>query len=180
MRQVRDRIQGLLAQQSILKTRLLLINNSGWGHRAAVNQMISDRFNHTVRNTHAHTDEENYWSIASSQFVLCPSGFGYDTYRLWEVLLLGSIPIVESNEGFDRTYSRLPVLVVHKFDDLTPEFLNSVYTCFMTHASKFSYEHLNQRHWEELIDRSEKVGVDVIHSLMNEHPKRNPYCNYLD
>lgn len=181
MMQVRDRIRGLLAQaqQTALKTRLLLINNSGWGHRAAVNEMVSARFNHTVRNTFAKTEEENYWAIASSQFVLCPSGFGYDTYRLWETLLLGSIPIVESNEGFDRTFSRLPVLVVRSFSDLTPQFLHRAYNCFVSHADRFSYEHLSQRHWEGLIERAAQAGGSALHSLEVEHPKRNPYCNFL-
>jgi hypothetical protein len=37
----------------------------------------------------------HYLDIAQSKFVLCPSGLGFDTYRLWETIILGSIPIVE-------------------------------------------------------------------------------------
>ena len=27
--------------------------------------------------------------------MLCPSGAGFDSYRLWEALLLGAIPVME-------------------------------------------------------------------------------------
>ena len=31
------------------------------------------------------------------KFVLCPRGKGTDTHRFWEILLVGSVPIVEKN-----------------------------------------------------------------------------------
>jgi hypothetical protein len=79
--------------------------------------------------------EANYFQqIAEAKFVLCPSGMGYDTYRHWEVLLLGSIPVFESNPGFDRTFEKLPVLIVKNYADVTPELLETTYAKFAGHA----------------------------------------------
>lgn len=45
--------------------------------------------------TNLSIESDHYLQAAQSRFVLCPSGLGFDTYRLWETLLLGAIPIVE-------------------------------------------------------------------------------------
>lgn len=34
--------------------------------------------------------------------VLSPPGLGYDTYRYWETLLLGAIPVVYYNQGAEE------------------------------------------------------------------------------
>ena len=47
--------------------------------------------------------------------ILCAGLGGMDTHRLWEALLLGSIPVVEASPtgpGWERSFSLLPVLVV--------------------------------------------------------------------
>ena len=54
---------------------------------------------------------DHMMETAESRFALSPSGLGMDTYRLWQALLVGTVPVVESNAGLDRTYSSLPVLV---------------------------------------------------------------------
>ena len=64
-------------------------------------------------------DEPYQFQVARAKFVLCPSGMGWDTYRHWEVLLMGSIPVMESSPGFDRTFTDLPVLIVSSFDKVT-------------------------------------------------------------
>ena len=71
-----------------------------------------------------------YAQLAEAKFVLCPSGMGYDTYRHWEVLLMGGIPVFESSPGFDKTFHRLPVLIVASYDDVTPELLEATYAKF--------------------------------------------------
>lgn len=85
---------------AVNKTRLLLINNSGWQDRSKINDIVSQAFDRKVYNTYDRTlQRDHYRDVAESMFVLSPSGLGFDTYRLWETLLLGSIPIVESNAG---------------------------------------------------------------------------------
>ena len=75
-------------------------------------------------------------TIARSRFVICPPGIGFDTYRMWEVIALGSIPVVENSIGLPKSFSLLPVLVVHDLLTITPQFLESTYDCFYQHADK--------------------------------------------
>ena len=62
--------------------------------------------------------------VRSHKFVLCPRGNGFDTYRFWESLYLGAIPVVKDciNVGF---YKDLPIIVVDSYGDITQEFLES-------------------------------------------------------
>jgi len=177
------------------KTKLFTINNSGWKERTQINNDLIKKwatYNMTLLNTfpgkaskHAlakrppsEVFSNHYFEVASSKFLLCPSGLSMDSYRLWETLALGTIPVVESNPGFDRTYSNLPVLVVHNYTDLTPELLNRAYECFYENADRFKYIHLSLTYWHKLIHRAVKQG-SVAH-VTRYHPFRNAYCNFLD
>lgn len=110
--------------------------------------------------------------------MFAPSGMGYDTYRLWETLLLGAIPIVESNVGFDRTYANLPVLVVRNYTQLTPLLLRTAHRCFLRHAHRYSYEHLTEQYWLAAVQRAVHTGS--IQHISAAHPFRNKYCDFLD
>eukprot|EP01041_Mallomonas_annulata_P004936 gene4936-9853_t len=171
------------------KTKLLMINNSGWGDRKKINEQVIAAFNGTVSNSYAHPSksksksklqsrayDEHYSEIATSQFVLCPSGLGMDTYRLWETLFLGSIPVVESNAGLDRTYSSLPVLVINDYSELTPELLQRAFPCFVKHAHEFKYEHLREEYWLNLLANVTRTGV--LDQVDENHPFRNKYCDF--
>ena len=57
-----------------------------------------------------------FWdNLRRVSFALAPWGRGLDSNRVYEALLLGSIPIVLTSP-LDRLYSELPVLVVDRWD----------------------------------------------------------------
>jgi len=57
-------------------------------------------------------NRHNFWhAIGDAAFVAAPQGQGLDTHRLWEVLLMGSVPVVVSSP-LDRLYRPLPVLIL--------------------------------------------------------------------
>lgn len=68
-----------------------------------------------------------YIVTARSYAVLAMPGLGYDTYRLWESLALGSMPVLERGTGLDRSLYRLPALLVDDFADLTPYLVRQAY-----------------------------------------------------
>jgi hypothetical protein len=105
------------------------------------------------------------------------TGLGFDTYRLWETILAGSIPVVESNAGFDRTYSNLPVLVVRNYSDLTPALLDRAYPCIQQHAHRYNYHHLTEKYWVDLVQTAVRTGSNA--HVMEQHPFRNKYCDFL-
>jgi hypothetical protein len=76
----------------------------------------SDRF-------HAHLSE--------CRFAVSPFGAGYDCcYRTYEILLIGSFPIVKSSQ-LDGMYADWPVLIVKEWTDVTPHLLKHTYKTFM-------------------------------------------------
>jgi hypothetical protein len=91
--------------------------------------------------------------MALSKFVLAPRGMGLDTYRLWEALYVGSIPIVKTS-SLDILYEGLPVLIVSDWNDVTEEFLEQKYLEFA--EKKFPLEKLRFSYWKTLIKNEQK------------------------
>ena len=170
------------------KTRVVLINNSGWWYRARVNAYFKEFFGE--KNTYSfkkgaistktpkQRNIEYLIEILKSKFVICPPGIGYDTYRMWEVLTLGSIPVVESSPGLDKTYALLPVLVVHDLLRITPAWLERKYHCFMKNYNKWKFEILTQNYWDNAI--ATVLGTGSTVKLSKLHPDRNPYCWFYE
>ena len=54
-------------------------------------------------------------------FVQCPSGFGIDSYRFYETLYLGRIPVVLKNPVTEMFHD-LPVLFLDRWEDFGSEY----------------------------------------------------------
>ena len=141
------------------KTQELLINNNAWvgGDREGINDRVIANFGGRLRNTYGLSQASFYESVIRSRFVLCPSGMGMDTHRLWETLVLGSIPIVEYSAGWDAVLHDLPVLFVRDFDEVTPDLLAESYPAILSRGDRFDYRKLTKDWW-----------VKGIKSLLNE------------
>jgi len=64
--------------------------------------------------------EDYIRSLRSNAFILCPSGNGPDTHRMWESLYFGSIPIVKKHRCFEG-YQGLPILYVDSFNEINKD-----------------------------------------------------------
>lgn len=82
--------------------------------------------------------------MAQCKFTLSPRGYGPDTYRTWEALLAGSIPIVKSSP-LDTLYADLPVLIIDDWTVLTQEYLEQKYGEIT--SKKWSIEKLFVDYW---------------------------------
>jgi hypothetical protein len=61
---------------------------------------------------------EEYWQLhAQTSFVLCPQGNGIDTHRVYEALLLGTVPVVRSSP-LDTLYANFPIVVLAEWTEL--------------------------------------------------------------
>lgn len=56
--------------------------------------------------------------IRDSQFVLCPPGSGLDTWRFWETLYMGSIPIVKRSPMTEYYADLYPIVLVDFWEEL--------------------------------------------------------------
>ena len=92
-----------------------------------------------------------YETIAKTKFMICPRGCGLDTYRLWDCLYLGCIPIVVKYDGY-RDFEDLPILFIEKWEDyltLTEDYLNQKYSEMIDKI--YNYNKLKFSWWENLI-----------------------------
>jgi hypothetical protein len=136
------------------RTTLLLISNSESDTRKPIIQQVISNFNGTVSNR--YNDGSDYFEqMLTSKFVLCPSGLGWDTYRGWEALVLGAIPILETyyrEDGMFRAYHDLPVLWVDHYDNVTPELLMREYPWILSGAKEYTFEKLTNQWWIDLVN----------------------------
>ncbi len=60
--------------------------------------------------------------LSKYKFILCPWGNGIDTYRLWETLFSGSVPVVKYHYAYEN-FKKLPIIFYENIEDLTLDFL---------------------------------------------------------
>jgi len=87
---------------------------------------------------------QNWQNIAKYAFVLSPFGNGMDCHRTWEVLCLGSIPIVCAPK-FTKLFEDLPILNVNDWSEITEELLNKTIQEFS--MKSFNYDKLSLSYW---------------------------------
>lgn len=96
-------------------------------------------------------------TLASTKFVICPRGCGLDTYRMWDSLYLGCVPIVVKFSGYEKL-SGLPILWVDKWQDylsLSEDYLNSIWNTMLD--TDFNYDMLRFEYWKnKIINNIEK------------------------
>jgi hypothetical protein len=88
-----------------------------------------------------------YRQISKSKFSICPRGCGIDTYRMWDCICLGCIPIVEKYGGYEKL-NDLPILFVesiHEYGKLTEAYLNEKYEEMLTR--EYNYAKLTFDYW---------------------------------
>jgi len=135
------------------KTKLLYMNFTEWcmPERTRIRKIFENKpfVTHADRTTFKTFTQE----IAEHKFVLSPPGLGPDCYRVWESVLLGSIPIVQHSH-LDCMYEGLPILFIDRWEDITEEFLEQKYA-EMT-MKTYSPERLSMEYWVDLIDTARK------------------------
>ena len=83
--------------------------------------------------------------------MMCPRGCGIDTYRMWECLYLGCIPIVVKYEGFED-FSDLPILFIDKWEDylnIGSKYLEEKYNEMID--KDYNYDKLKFSWWKEYL-----------------------------
>ena len=88
----------------------------------------------TMMPTLPKLDFEEYMSeISKHRYVVCPRGNGLDTHRVCEVLLMGSVPVLQ-HSGLDDMYCQWPCLLVNSLNEIdTSSFVwdNAKYEAFL-------------------------------------------------
>lgn len=146
----------------VKKEVLLFAAASSWGKRPQILRCISDKMSRNDFEGHSDTPPEQlakmktdrrhyYRKLGRAMFGVALPGLGYDCFRTWELLTMGTIVVIERGVGLDRTLWRLPALLVDDFYDINPEMLRQAYVEAVYHRDDFEYERLSQSFWYEVI-----------------------------
>ena len=95
---------------------------------------------------------ETYISkLAKSKFNICPEGNGLDSHRIWESLILKSIPIVKRNKFIDMLVSNnVPLFVLDNYGDLKNLRESILYEFYEENKAKLnSLEVYRADYWEK-------------------------------
>jgi hypothetical protein len=167
-----------------IKTQLLFSALSDWGHRPAIVACVKQKMDpesvHENPYKALHYKEMKgavdtnlgklYYllEMANCRAVLCVSGLGADSYRIWEALAMGSMPVVERGLGLDRTFYRLPVLLLDDFYEISTFIVKQAYIEALYRVNDWDYDRITTRHWQRLI--SEVSFSGSIDFMLDKHP----------
>lgn len=144
--------QVIITLPSVAKTGLLYLNFNPCTHwfRLALYERFGNKAWCTIEPGHNGVGFLNYArQIKRHKFVLCPDGNGMDTHRTWEVLYLGSYPVVGRHVFTEEFAKILPLLIVDDWDAVTESYLHSTYEDFV--SREWHWEALKIDYWERLI-----------------------------
>jgi hypothetical protein len=99
------------------------------------------------------TREGFYKKLGASKFALCPRGNGIDTFRMWDCLYCGTIPIVVKEAVFHKELEDLPVLFIDTPEDyakLSESYLEQKY--LELKKKMYNYEKLLLSYWFKRVD----------------------------
>jgi len=92
-----------------------------------------------------------YREIKKHKFVICPLGNGPDCHRYWEVLYLGSIPIIQKHPVLDNFFENdtLPVLYIDDISKINKNMLDYEYNRIK--SKEYDLSRLYFDYWEKTI-----------------------------
>lgn len=152
-----DKILKEIIKTEITKDKDILLTfniKTNPSHRVGVyNHFLNKPF--TTERKYSNIDRKNgdfiknyLKDVKRHKFVLCPWGNGYDCHRNWEVMYLGSIPIIQKHPSLDY-YEDLPVWLIDNWSEVTKENLENKYLEIIDKSYDLNKLYIN--HWEEKI-----------------------------
>ena len=140
------------------------LNNSNCPRTIAINNIPTELLHIDIGFKHRTEVWKTYSQFA---FILSPYGGGLDCHRTWEILCLGSIPIVKSfrSNGVNDMFDDLPVLIVNEWNEITEQLLNDTIEKFKN--TVFNYDKLTLSYWTKQFTF---ITSTIESSLVNKNP----------
>lgn len=147
-------------------------HTEGKGNRRELFHMIQQSCTICARCTHSsgrYKGHEYLKAVGLYKYVVSPMGMGADCYRTFEILSMGSVPVIPYYIGAeDFVKAGLPVLVFKHPSELTQETLNkfsSSWGSLMMNATEYK-RRLSHDYWKHLLteklnDRSHDIDIRV-------------------
>ena len=94
------------------------------------------------------SQEKYLENISKAAFIISPPGNGLDCHRIWESLLLRTVPVVKYHEGFSQ-FKHLPILFVDRWEDVTIQFLRDKVNSYNI---DWDIPELTMAYWKKQLD----------------------------
>jgi len=118
--------------------------------RKPILEAIQKKKDGSIRYLPKQKREEFWKEMRYYAFTISPPGFGLDTHRTWETLMLGRIPII-ADTGVNGVYDGLPVLIVSDWSILSKEWLDEQFQIIIKRWDSYQWERLKLDYWKRLI-----------------------------
>ena len=102
--------------------------------------------------------DEFYRRLRQAKFCIAPRGNAIETFRMWDCLYLGTIPIVVREAAFHDALEDLPILFIDSYQayaELTEKKLNQIYNEMC--LRELNYNKLKNRFWLDLISQNPRL-----------------------
>ncbi len=87
------------------------------------------------------SDINNHW------FIFCPPGVGLDSFRVYEALYFGSMPVVQKGH-WNQFLQKLPVIFVETFKKLTLPDLVLAWQDIVSHEGFMDFKIISEEYWQ--------------------------------
>lgn len=141
-------ISEILDDESIKKQRLMLM---ALGSTHLIRERIKPLFlNQNWVSHQEHNIPLEYYLILMKHhyFNISPRGVSEDTFRTWESLYFGVIPIVIKGEIY-KNFTDLPILQLDKWTDLNEDLLKQTLKEYSTRM--WNFEKLDFNYWKNIM-----------------------------
>ena len=105
--------------------------------------------------------DQFFTNLGNSKFVICPRGAALDTFRFYDTIYSGAIPIVIKTAFHNLPFfNEVPILFLDNeadFKNLTEDFLNKTYDKLI--IKKKNYFNLNMNHFISEIKKCLIMGI---------------------
>jgi hypothetical protein len=145
---MKNMIQELLEDDSIKKQKLMLM---ALGSTHPIREKLKNLFiNQNWVSYQEHNISLEYYLILMKHhyFNISPSGFSEDSFRTWESLYFGIIPIVIKNEIY-RNFTDLPIFQLDTWKSINEDVLKNTIEDFENKT--WNYDKLNFNHWKNMV-----------------------------
>jgi hypothetical protein len=123
--------------------------------------------------------EEYIHHLRTHKYILSPTGNGQDTYRLWESLIIGSNPVVNSENKYSE-FRDLPIYFFRNAADLDINFLESkkeiINALKIKHQDK---KYLTVEYWINLSNKkSNMTDLDELTLLVDKNLEKRYFRKF--
>lgn len=180
------------------KPKLVMVNFKEWklipGRKILLDHLHSSNFSWAngthldLENTYTKTNRTvaqkdfHFGELVNSKFVMAPSGYGLDCYRICEALMAGAIPVIETRnriDGWRRIFDDLPVLEVDYWENLTPDYMMEGYQQILQKWDTCNWDKLTRHYWVDwLIELAQLTEQEQKSIFKNRNGNYVPMEDY--